>query len=95
MLETGMVHGTGGQLAMGHGRGTPGPTGLRHLAAWVRSLGAGILGFIGSIAHGLKAYRRCQMLEMMSDAELARIGIDRRDIMRHVMLGPQQDHGSR
>ncbi|WP_207484472.1 hypothetical protein [Arenibaculum pallidiluteum] len=53
-----------------------------------RSLGGTVLAGLAAIIEGLAAYRRWTSLNALSDAELARRGLDRRDIARHAILGP-------
>ena len=75
------------QPAADRGCRSHGPAGLRQVAAWAGRQGHAIAEFLRGIADGFRVYRRYQDLTMMSDGELGRLAIARRDIVRHVMLG--------
>lgn len=66
-----------------HGR-----PGLRRVAAWVGKQARDAGAVLHGIADGVRAYRRWRDLNMMSNGDLARLGVDRRDIVRLAMLGP-------
>lgn len=65
-----------------------GRPGLRRVAAWAGKQASDAGAVLRGIADGIQAYRRWRDLNMMGDGELARLGIERREIVRHAMLGP-------
>ena len=70
----------------------PGRTGPQPDTRWspngLRSGRSTILGFLNGLAEGWRAYRRWQELDSMSDRQLGRIGLDRRDIAHAAVFGP-------
>ena len=91
MTETYLVPAAGGRPAADHGRsGHYGP-GTHHLASREHRLRGGLLAIMAGMADGFGAYRRWQSLALMNDADLARLGLDRRDIARHAMFGAVEE----
>ncbi len=91
MTETNLVHTPGVRPAADRNIDFHDGLGTHRVTSRVRKLGGELLTFLGGMADGFRAYRRWQSLVLMSDADLARMGLDRRNIARHAMFGPQED----
>ncbi len=87
MTETHLVHTPGAQPAMDSKINLHDSFSTQQMTAPLRRLGGALVTFLAGMADGFRAYRRWQRLVLMSDADLARMGLDRRGIAQHAMFG--------
>ena len=87
MTETYLVHAAGPRPNADHQSSVHGRPGMGDTTSWMHNLGSGLTALLAGLADGFRAYRCWQMLATTSDVELARMGIDRRDLPRQAMFG--------
>ena len=91
MTETNLVHTPGARPAADGNINFHDGLGAHRVTSRLRWLGGELRTFLTGMADGFRAYRRWQSLVLKSDADLARMGLDRRGIAQHAMFGARED----